>query len=198
MNVFVLCTGRSGSTTFHRACRHITNFTAAHEGRTSELGADRFAYPDDHIEVDNRLTWLLGRLDRAFGERAFYVHLRRDDRLTARSFDRRWSGRYSIIRAYAEGILRRRDRTAAICLDYVDTVNANIETFLRDKPNSMTIRLEDARNGFAEFWKRIGADGDLEGALGEFEVMHNPSKGRVARVYRRLAWALRSGFRPRR
>ena len=102
MNVFVLCTGRSGSTTFYRACRHITNYSAGHELNTSEVGRARLDYPEDHIEVDNRLSWLLGRLDQAYGDRAFYVHLTREEEATARSFDRRWASRYSIIRAYAE------------------------------------------------------------------------------------------------
>ena len=105
MNVFVLCTGRSGSTTFHRACQHITNYTCSHELNTSEVGGARFAYPEDHIEIDNHLSWLLGRLDEAFGNRAFYVHLMRDEEMTAKSFDKRWAGRYSIIRAYSEGVL---------------------------------------------------------------------------------------------
>ena len=89
MNVFVLCTGRSGSTTFYRACRHITNYSAGHELNTSEVGRARLDYPEDHIEVDNRLSWLLGRLDQAYGDRAFYVHLTREEEPTARSFDRR-------------------------------------------------------------------------------------------------------------
>ena len=56
MNVFVLCTGRCGSTTFACACRHIENYTAAHESRSHLAGPERFAYPEDHIEVDNRLS----------------------------------------------------------------------------------------------------------------------------------------------
>lgn len=198
MNVFVLCTGRSGSTTFHRACRHITNYTSSHEANTSRIGAARLDYPDRHIEVDNRLSWLLGRLDAAFGDRAFYVHLTRDDHLTARSFDKRWSGRYSIIRAYGEGVLRRKDRSEDICLDYVHTVNANIALFLKDKTRAMSMRLEDARTGFETFWRTIGADGDLEGALREFDVKHNPSKSSASRAYQRLIWAMRSGLTRRR
>ena len=58
--VFVLCTGRCGSTTFARAAAHATNFTAKHESRTYKLGAQRLAYPDNHIEVDNRLAWWRG------------------------------------------------------------------------------------------------------------------------------------------
>ena len=49
MNVFVLNTGRCGSMTFVEACRPITNFSSAHESRCAKLGAERFAYPDNHI-----------------------------------------------------------------------------------------------------------------------------------------------------
>ena len=33
MNVFVLCTGRSGSVTFYNVCKHIKNYTTSHESR---------------------------------------------------------------------------------------------------------------------------------------------------------------------
>jgi hypothetical protein len=66
-NIFVLCTGRCGSTTFIKAAGHIRNYSAAHESRTEELGHARFAYPNFHIEADNRLSWLLGRVDTLFG-----------------------------------------------------------------------------------------------------------------------------------
>ena len=63
MNIFILNTGRCGSTTFIKACEHIKNYTCAHESLLTEIGAQRFNYPQDHIEADNRLSWLLGRLD---------------------------------------------------------------------------------------------------------------------------------------
>ena len=64
MNVFILSTGRSGSQTFARACAHVSNYTSAHESRSGLLGDAHFDYPDNHIESDNRLSWMLGRLDR--------------------------------------------------------------------------------------------------------------------------------------
>lgn len=67
MNVFVLCTGRCGSTTFIESARHISNYSAGHETRTYLTGAARFDYPQSHIEADNRLSWLLGRLNKTFG-----------------------------------------------------------------------------------------------------------------------------------
>ncbi|MHC4834220.1 MAG: hypothetical protein ACYTFH_10095, partial [Planctomycetota bacterium] len=60
MNVFILSTGRAGSMSFERACSHITNYSAGHETRSGFLGQRRFDYPQNHIESDNRLAWLLG------------------------------------------------------------------------------------------------------------------------------------------
>lgn len=89
MRVFVLTTGRSGSVTFARSCSHITNYSSAHESRAAEYGAARFDYADQHIEIDNRLSWFLGGLEERFPE-ARYVHLRRDPAADARSFAARW------------------------------------------------------------------------------------------------------------
>lgn len=177
MNVFVLSTGRCGSTTFAKACQHITNYTAAHESRGGFLGAERFAFADNHIESDNRLSWLLGRLDRAYGDRAVYVHLRRDDLKTARSFMQRFNR--GILRAYRLKILMRLPADTApidVCLDYCDTVNTNIELFLRDKTRKMDFRMETGREDFQRFWDLIGAEGDREAALAEWDVAHNPTK----------------------
>lgn len=175
--VFVLSTGRCGSTTFVRACEHITNYTAAHESLIGAVGDARLGYPLGHIEADNRLSWLLGRLHRTFDdERTFYVHLRRDDEATAQSFMRRWGK--GIIKGYAKRILpgsvRNHDRHA-ICLDYVRTVNANIEHFLESRTNWMHVRLETATRDFPDFWDRIGAEGDAAAAMGEWGVRHNAS-----------------------
>ena len=90
-NVFVLCTGRCGSTTFARACQHLSNFTVGHESRVDLIGPDRLAYPQAHIEVDNRLSWMLGRLGAAFDDdETLWVHLIRDEEETARSFVKRF------------------------------------------------------------------------------------------------------------
>src|SRR5262245_39334592 len=102
MNVFILNTGRCGSTTIIKACSYITNYTAAHESRTGLVGPDRLDYPPNHIEADNRLSWFLGRLERTYGNDAFYVHLKRQDAATARSFAQRYQ--YGIIKAYRDAI----------------------------------------------------------------------------------------------
>jgi len=186
MNVFVLNTGRCGSTTFIQACRHIKNYTSAHESRSGLLGQAHFDYPENHIEADNRLSWFLGRLDRRYGDEAFYVHLRRDDLETARSFERRFGFRRGIIAAYRSNLHIGLDESTPpleICLDYCDTVNSNIELFLKDKTRKMEFRLERAADDFRRFWEQISAEGDLEAALREFAIPHNASvlKAEVAK-----------------
>ena len=103
MNVFILNSGRCGSTTFIKACQHITNYSSAHESLSTETGPLRFNYPPNHIEADNRLSWLLGRLDKVYGDRAFYVHLKRNPEDTIRSFSRRID--FGILKAFEQGIL---------------------------------------------------------------------------------------------
>lgn len=172
-NVFVLCAGRCGSTTFAQAAKHLTNFTSGHETRAGLIGEDRVAYPARHVEVDNRLTWFLGRLYQRYGAAALYVHLRRDRMATARSFVRRYED--GIMAAYRRQILMGLPDDAdplAVCLDYVDTVTARIEHFLRDKPR-LDVRLEHAQTDFALFWRAVGGEGDLGAALREWETCHN-------------------------
>ncbi len=179
MNIFILNTGRCGSTTFIQACRHITNFSAGHESRVRSIGPERLAYPDQHIEADNRLSWFLGRLDAAYGDAAYYVHLGREREATAASFA--WREGFGIMKAYREGILLEGEAGQSaldVAHDYLATVEANIELFLRNKTHTMDFRLEQARDQFATFWRWIGAEGDLERALLEWESRYNASTER--------------------
>ncbi len=173
-NIFVLCTGRCGSVTFSRAAGHIRNYTSGHESRAQLVGAARTAFPPDHIEADNRLSWFLGRLERDYGGNAKYVHLTRDPEAVAMSFTRRWGE--GIIAAYQQGVLEgsRADRLA-VCRDYVDTVTRNIEAFLDGKPEVMRFRLETAAEDWPRFWNWIGAEGDFDASMAEWRVPHNSS-----------------------
>ena len=176
MNIFILNTGRCGSTTFIEACRHITNYSAGHETRTARIGEARFDYADNHIEADNRLSWFLGRLDRRFGDDAAYVHLRRDDEATARSFVKRFE--HGIIKAYWNDVLMGQlpeGNPLSVSLDYCETVNENIRAFLKGKSRKMDFRLENATQDFARFWEFSGAEGDFERAAAEWETRHNAS-----------------------
>ncbi len=146
-----------------------------HESRATLTGVQRLAYPENHIEADNRLCWILGRLDQQYGNDAFYVHLTRDRSASANSFVRRTG--FGIMKAYREGILLGGEQQTdqAIAYDYLDTIESNISLFLRDKSNRMDFRLETAETDFAHFWQRIGAAGDLEKALTEWQTRYNAS-----------------------
>ncbi len=180
MNIFVLCTGRCGSHTFVEACSHITNYTAGHETRTRFIGSERLKYAPNHIEADNRLSWFLGRLDKIYGDEAFYVHLSRDRQRNAASMSRYMH--MGVLEAYTDGILMRssyRNDPMEFSLDLYDTINTNIESFLKDKSHKMAFTLENADQDFKVFWDKIGAKGDLEAALGEWDKTYNKSKAGV-------------------
>jgi hypothetical protein len=173
VNVFVLCTGRCGSTTFVKACQHMTNYGAGHESRVGKVGDERLDYPPDHIEADHRLAFYLGRLDERFGDNAFYVHLTRDLEATADS----WAERFTIgsmMSSYRRGMIgseaaSRRDAAR----EMVETATANIRHFLKDKSRVAHVRLAHAEEDFAHFWDQIGAEGSLADALAEWRARHN-------------------------
>lgn len=48
--------------------------------------------------------------------------------------------------------------------------------FLKDKAHKMNFKLETAKEDFKVFWQAIGAQGDLEEALSEWDVKYNASK----------------------
>ncbi len=176
MNIFVLSTGRCGSMTFSKACQHMSNYTASHESRLPFINEQRLAYPDNHIEADNRLCWILGRLEQSYGNDAFYIHLSRDKRLVAESYARRKE--FGIMKAYREGLLLGGNSTHAdidIALDYIHTIEANISLFLKNKTDTMQFQLENAKRDFELLWKRIGAEGNIVDALNEWNVNYNTS-----------------------
>ena len=180
MNIFILCTGRCGSTTLVQACKFIKNYTVAHESRSEFIGKERFNYPNNHIEVDNRLSWFLGRLDKTYGDQAIYVHLKRDHYKVAQSFLKRWNFNAGIINAYRKGIILGTDKgipeyidPMMVCLDYCKTVDRNIQFFLKDKSKSIEFDIDNAKEDFQKFWNFINAKGDLQGAISCFDKTYN-------------------------
>lgn len=172
----MLGTGRCGSLTFARACDHMTNYTASHETYRGRLMSTRADTPDNHIEVDNRLSWMLGVLEHHYGNDAYYVHLTRDRESLVGSFAKRT--KRGIINSYKQELTmgaQENHTDLEICHDYVNTITLNVNAFLKDKTNKVTIPIEDARPLFKEFWESIGAQGDQEAALNEFDINHNSS-----------------------
>ncbi|MEJ2006048.1 MAG: hypothetical protein P8X57_14050 [Cyclobacteriaceae bacterium] len=206
MNVFVLSTGRTGTMSLEKACAFADNYTCAHESRCSFLKDERLQYPEDHIEIDNRLSWFLGKLDDMYGDEAIYIHMLRDTEQVARSYAKRWNRETSIIRAYAYGILKRQEHeigdTLEISRDYVETVNSNIKNFLRDKTNKMEFRLENAAQDLPIFWEMIRAKGEYNKAWAAFNEVYNTSEqsrsaqeepmGKLVRVIKKLPAFIRN------
>jgi len=164
--------------TFIKACSHITNYTSSHESRIADIGQQRLDYPDHHIEADNRLAWFLGRLDEAYGDDPFFVHLTRFRQRVAESYARRAD--FGLMHAYKNGILGYPERTnydaIDVALDAYDTIDANIRFFLRNKPRTMQLSLENAAVEFGEYWSRIGAEGNYQAALAEWQSKTNTSE----------------------
>lgn len=143
----------------------------------AKLASERIEFPDNHIEADNRLSWLLGRLDMRYGDEAYYVWLKRDDRQVSESYSKRWGGGHLIMEGYCRSVLQFPESSninrVEVASDYVGTVDANIQLFLKDKTNGMIFRLENARADFERFWNWIGAEGNLSKALNEWERTYN-------------------------
>ena len=167
---------------------------------------DRLAYPDNHIEVDNRLAFFLGSLDATYGDNAIYVHLVRDREEIARSYRRRWYYRGSIVRAFYLNVLQSEDYDASrfddACRYYVDVNHANIEHFLKDKSRTFTFDVENGRREFERFVSWLGVPCADEGyALWEERANLNKAKrlggglsGLAVQVVR-TARAMRTIFR---
>lgn len=181
--------------TFSASCQHIDGFTAGHESRAGLIGDDRFAYPANHIEVDNRLSWHLGGLSRRFPDAAF-VHLRRDPRVVAESYLSRWQEprtlrgivrhQARLIRpwrslpaSFGNGIIERYrrwpERQKIEVVEFlVETINDNITDFLRDK-NSCIVDVEKIDHDYAAFWRWSQFQGDFARALGVWRTHMNSS-----------------------
>src|SRR5262249_10581173 len=106
INVFVLCTGRCGSVTISKAFQHATNFTCGHE--TEACSFYPLDFPAQHIEVDNRLPWMLGDLITKYPW-ARFIHLIRDQEEVARSFEKRLDFPGASVKGFGAGILGRGD-----------------------------------------------------------------------------------------
>lgn len=190
----MLTTGRTGSTSFIRACAHATNYTAGHESRTRDVLPYRLGFPDQHIECDNRLFFYLGLLDEMFGQEAFYVHLTRDPAEVERSYLERWPDPVTLGRGWADMVMMRhsldKELRPQVVHDALAAMNAGFRSFIKDKPHQMTIAMEDCPVTFLEFWDAIGAEGDREAAGKEWTVPHNmtrPGRAEKARAqYNRL------------
>jgi hypothetical protein len=173
MRIFVTGTGRCGSVTFSKACRHITNYTCGHETHTNKTTPEglcgdvaNWQYPDNHIEVSPQLVIGIPVLRRRY-PRAKWVHLVRGDRdACARSLCIR-----SDMRAFAAyWFLNAEPDELSVAYAVYDTVRGLCESLL---PDAFTLELERARLRWSACWEFLGARGDFPGSLREWETKYN-------------------------
>ncbi|MBC8196252.1 MAG: hypothetical protein H8E60_00040 [Candidatus Marinimicrobia bacterium] len=184
MNVFVLNPGRTGSMTFIKACKHLSNYTSGHETARNTPSHERYnlQYPSNHIEADNRLMWFLGSINKMYGNDAYYVKLWRDQKQIVNSFLKRKKLNQGIIKAFSVGIMQQKQMKISqkgyhwAVNHYVNTINDNIDFFLKDKSNFVKIDINNPIENFEKFWYEIEGIGNLDIALLEFDIKYNSSK----------------------
>ena len=171
MRVFVTGTGRCGTTTFYQACRHITNYTSAHETEAGRIPS--YQYPDRHIEVSHLLVVGIPFIRQHFPD-SVWVHLTRSREACIQSIRGQLWGE---VAAWSrEWYLT--DHPALVyeaAQAYYDRVIELCQVLL---PDAITIPIERAREWFPYFWHKIGAEGDMDAALNEFDRAYNPSVSR--------------------
>lgn len=194
MNVFVLCAGRTASTTFANISEQIPGYSAGHETRATLIGEQRLNYKSNHIEVDNRLAWFLGSLDKKYGDAALYVYIKREPQKIADSYFKRWYLKVSIVKAFGYGILMKskigKSERKAICDFYVETVENNIEHFLKDKTNVLVFNLENAKQDYSKFLEILSVS-ERELLIDMWDSYHNLNKelslkDKLYRIFNRL------------
>jgi hypothetical protein len=172
MRIFILSTGRTGTTTLYKACRHIKNYTCGHESNRKKWYS--LEYPDNHIEIDNRLSWFKPELEKNYPT-AMFVHLTRNTPDVINSFKKR-SDR-GIIKSFIEGVLQSKEENMSdleielSIIRYIQCINKMCTSgrvpFLFDIKKYYCF--------FPQFCEWINANVDMNKALKEFETHYNKS-----------------------
>lgn len=113
-------------------------------------------------------------MEKVYGTEPLYVWLRRDRVATAESWSRRTEIPTSQINAWPKAAFfgAKGYSPLEIAQLMVDSTEDNIQLFLKDK-NYIEAWIENPIPPFAQMWEQIGAEGDYESAIAEFEIRHN-------------------------
>ena len=100
----------------------------------------------------------------------------RDREATAESLARRYP--VGIIKAYRDEFFIHAPQPDLLDLglDFVDTANANIRAFLRDKSRTLHVQMETMADGIADVWDWAAVEGDLDAARAECGVRYNTAE----------------------
>lgn len=169
MRIFVLTAGRTASTTFSNACGSIKGMSSGHETNAGVVEG-RLEYPENHIEVDNRLIWFLPMLEEKYNEDVIYVYLKRSPSEVAKSYKKRWYVNCSVVRAFFNNILMAERIPTDVekdkaCELYAHLADKTIEHFLSGKDNKYVVNVESLEDDFLGFIESVGFDFDKDAAI---------------------------------
>jgi len=175
MRVFVTGTGRCGSVSFAHACTFISNYSVAHESPCGLLH-----YPDNHIEVNPQLRYVIKPLAEQFPD-AKWVHLVRDRDACADSLAAlnggKWMQHFNdlcpTVMPNSNPTLRAKRvyEHLATCIDVM------IERFVKPE-NRRRIDLDHIGDQWPQFLQWIGAEGDLQASINSWSTPRNTREDR--------------------
>jgi len=169
MNIFVVGTGRCSTVTFNKACSHIINYTSSHETNTSGLLGNNFIYPDNHIEIDPRMSYFLPLLKNKYPN-SFWVHLQRERNSCITSLSRR----RSLIKYGCFHLGTNTDNLKLLSEIYYDNTNELIKKLLADE-NHIHLWTHELEDSFDIFYNKINAKGDILECKKELKIKYNKS-----------------------
>lgn len=183
MRVVVVGTGRCGTVTFTKACRHLTNYTSKHESTSGMTSAAALRLPDNHIEVNPHLSRMLWPLDRELaGADVLWVHLQRKREEVVESWVRR--GRKAGVGLWTPLVMRvnaqklNDEQWRYACGLCYDSITGDIGAFMRTRTDGqqMHMWLHEAQARWPEFLKRIKARGNGRASQAEWNIRHNATR----------------------
>lgn len=166
MNIFVVGTGRCGTTTFSKACGFATNKTVSHE-RLAGSVYRLTDYPPNHIEVDAPLSFWLPRL-RTIYPGCRFVHLvRHADR--SGCIDSMSSHDPDICGAFGRMLFHYPECSAREGAEAMyDVINEMV-----NGADVLRVLLREVQSRWHEVWEWMECDGDFEKSRSEWNVKYN-------------------------
>lgn len=173
MRVFVVGTGRCGTSTFYQAAKSIEGYTCGHESEAARIPS--WTFPDNHVEVAAQLVYAIPLVLEKYPD-SKWVHLIREREACVDSLAHQvWASMAAFAQQWfmcdhpADVV-----KTAA---KFYDMTNALIPALVPEK-QLMTIHLETLRRQWPDFCTWIGARyfGDVVDEV--FEKRFNPGNAR--------------------
>ena len=167
MRVFVVGTGRCGTSTFYHACRHIHNYEAYHEPNSGQV--DSFETEDQVINVSSQFVVRIPELLKKYPE-SKWIHLIRNRDQCVESLAKCCPVEMDgYVRQWCQIFQCNLTRASQF---YYDSINSMIELMLRNQ-SCLTMNLPIRRPAWMTFWSFVGAQGDFESSLREWESCYN-------------------------